>query len=133
MKTLLRQATLAFSAGALGALVNRGVLVLFGALQVMEPPEVTKPWLYQALVWGGLWGFLFLIPWNARWWLRGLVFGLGPSAGVWFVIYPFVRDAGVFGFKLGFGAALIPLIANSAWGLAASAWLEFVREGPPTA
>ena len=130
MKAFLRQATLVFSAGALGALVNRGVLVLFGMLHVTDSPNITKAWLYQALVWGGLWGFLFLIPWKARWWLRGLVFGLGPSAGVWFVIYPYVLDAGVFELNWGFTAALVPLIANSAWGLAASWWLEFVRAEP---
>jgi hypothetical protein len=133
MRRFLHFATLAFSAGAVGGLVNRGALVLLGALGLMDPPDIAKEWLYQAIAWGGLWGFLFLIPWRARWWLRGLVFGLGPSAGVWFVIYPFTLSAGVFGLDWGFTAALIPLIANSAWGIAAAGWLEILRERPSTA
>ncbi|HYB09849.1 MAG TPA: hypothetical protein VEJ16_09275 [Alphaproteobacteria bacterium] len=128
MRELLRSAALAFSAGAIGGLVNRGALVLLGVMGLMDHPDISKEWLYQAITWGGLWGFLFLIPWGAPWWLRGLVFGLGPSAGVWFVIYPFSLGAGVFGLDWGFTAALIPLIANSAWGIAASGWLGILGE-----
>ncbi len=121
-----RQATLDFTAGALGALANRIVLVILGVVSIIPAPEVTKPWLYTALVWGGLWGFLFLIPWKASWWLRGLVFSLGPSAGVWFVIYPYVAGAGLFGLGRGVVAPFIPLVANGVWGLVAAWWLEFV-------
>ena len=121
-----RQATLDFAAGALGALAAVIVLVILGALAIIPAPEVTKSWLYTMIVWGGLWGFLFLIPWNASWWLRGLVFSLGPSAGVWFVIYPYVANAGLFGLGRGVVAPFVPLVANGAWGLLAAWWLEFV-------
>jgi hypothetical protein len=133
MRSFLRRATVAFSAGAVGGIVNRGALVLLGAVGTMDPPDVTREWLYQAIAWGGLWGFLFLIPWEARWWLRGLVFGLGPSAGVWFVIYPFAVGAGVFGLDWGIAAAIVPLIANSAWGIAAAWWLKVIADGSSAA
>ncbi len=121
-----RQATLDFGAGVLGAAADVIALVILGALTIIPAPEVTKPWLYRALVWGGLWGFLFLIPWKASWWLRGLVFSLGPTAVLWFVIYPSVADLGVLGLGHGIRGPIVPLITNGAWGLVAAWWLEFV-------
>ena len=127
-----RSASLAFTAGALGALANRILIWVLGLLAVIPPihiafpvPVPTKLWLYTAIVWGGLWGFLFLIRWHASWWLRGIVFGLGPSLGVWLVIYPYIAHAGFFGMSHGIGALVIPFLANSiAWGLAASWWYD---------
>ena len=121
-----RQATLDFGAGVLGALADVIVLVIFGALSIVPATEVTKLFLYRALVWGGLWGFLFLIPWKASWWLRGLVFSLGPTAVLWFVIYPFVANLGVLGLNQGIWGPITPLITNGVWGLVAAWWLEFV-------
>lgn len=120
-----RHASLAFSAGALGALANRIALWLLGVIHVIPPVDVTRLFLYTGLVWGGLWGFLFLIPWKASWWLRGLVFGFGPSAGVWLVIYPYVQHAGFFGLNRGIMGLIIPLIVNNVvWGLVTAWWLE---------
>ncbi len=124
-----RQATLAFSAGALGALFNRAALVAMGAIGIIGAPVVSKEWLYQALVWGGLWGFLFLIPWRSHWLVRALVFGIGPSLGVWLVLFPYVWHMGFFGLSGGPLSIVVPLIANGAWGVAAGGWLEFVGAG----
>ena len=100
--------------------------MIIGALSIIPAPDVTKPWIYMALVWGGLWGFLFLIPWKASWWLRGLVFSLGPTAATWFVVYPFAANAGVLGLSRGILGPIIPIFANATWGLLAAWWLEFV-------
>jgi hypothetical protein len=68
MKNLAKQLTLFFSAGCLGALANSLALWLFGALGITAAvgarisPTLTPEWLYPRIVWGGLWGFLFLIP-----------------------------------------------------------------------
>ena len=121
-----RQATLDFAAGVLGALVNRLFWVLLGALSITPAPEVTRVWLYTALVWGGLWGFLFLIPWKTSWWLRGLVFSLVPTAATWFVVYPYMANIGVLGLNRGILGPILPIIANGIWGLVAAWWLEFV-------
>jgi len=121
-----RQATLAFAAGALGAFVNRFFWVIIGALGVVPAPEVTKLWLYTALVWGGLWGFLFLIPWKASWWLRGLIFSLAPTAITLFVVYPYQANLGVLGLSRGILGPTLPIVANGIWGLVAAWWLEFV-------
>ena len=128
-----RNASIAFAAGALGALANRAALWMLGQAGVIPPthfafplPEPTRLWIYTAIVWGELWGFLFLIPWHARWWLRGIVFGLGPSLGVWLVIYPYVAHLGFFGANRGLMALVIPLVVNNiVWGLVSSWWYEF--------
>lgn len=130
--TCWRSASLAFTAGALGALANRILIWVLGVMAVVPPthfgfpvPMPTKLWLYTAIVWGGLWGFLFLIPWRASWWLRGIVLGFGPSLGVWLVIYPYVAHAGFFGLSHGIGALVIPFLANNiVWGLVASWWYD---------
>ncbi len=44
------------------------------ALGVKIAPAFTPAWLYQRLVWGGLWGWLFLLPVN-----RAILPGAGPA------------------------------------------------------
>ncbi len=127
-----RSASLAFTAGVLGALANRILLWILGLLTVVPAtnftipfPVATKLWLYTAIVRGGVWGFLFLIPWRTNWWLRGIVFAFGPSLGVWLVIYPYVAHAGFFGLNRGIGALAIPFLANNiVWGLVVSWWYD---------
>jgi hypothetical protein len=134
-----RHASLAFTAGALGALANRIGLWILGLLTVIPPthisfpvPEPMKLWLYTAIVWGGLWGFLFLIPWRTSWWLRGIVFGFGPSLGVWLVIYPYLAHAGFFGVNHGVMALVIPFLLNNiVWGLVASWWYDLTGGRAP--
>jgi len=126
-------ATLAFTSGVLGAAANRITLFILGVIQVIPAPAVTKPWIYSALVWGGLWGFLFLIPWKANWWARGIVFGLGPSLGVWLVVFPLVANVGLFGVQRGVMGLVVPFVANSVWGLLASWWYEYVGSGKSAA
>ncbi|MBE0621060.1 MAG: hypothetical protein IH605_10740 [Burkholderiales bacterium] len=136
-----RNASLAFTAGALGAIANRIALWLLGLLAVIPPtriafplPEPVKLWFYSAIVWGGLWGFLFLIPWRASWWLRGIVLGFGPSLGVWLVIYPYVAHVGFFGASRGVMALVIPFLVNNiVWGMFASWWYEFTGARAATA
>ena len=68
MNQTLGTAMLAFSAGALGGLANSLAVWLFGALGITLAlgvgiaPGLTPAWLYPRIVWGGLWGFLFLLP-----------------------------------------------------------------------
>jgi hypothetical protein len=123
-----RRATLAFAAGTLGALV----LCLFvwalialhitAAVGLSLPPDIndmTKVWLYKQMVWGGIWGFIFLLPWRPGWWLRGLVYGLGPSLVTLFVLLPPPARENI-------ALVVLVLVANSVWGLVASWWLTRV-------
>ena len=90
----VKEVSLTFAAGALGGLANSLVLWLFGAvglnqfLGVALAPQLTPAWLYPRLVWGGLWGWLFLLPRpKLTYSSRGIIFSLGPSLVQIFVVF----------------------------------------------
>jgi hypothetical protein len=126
-----RQATLAFAAGALGGVALFVFLWLIGTIGIPQaiginlPVNVTKAYLYNRIVWGGIWGFIFLVPWKQSWWVRGLVFSVGPSLATFLIFLP-STPAGLFGLGLGALTPLLVLVANGVWGLATAWWLEFV-------
>ena len=122
-----------FAAGALGALANSLVAWSFGelgvarALGVAIQPELSPAWLYPRIVWGGLWGGLFVLPLSGQTWLRrGLILSLGPTLVQLLVVFP-ARGAGVLGLVLGVATPLLVLVLNGAWGLVASWWVANVR------
>ena len=125
-----RQATLAFAAGALGGLVLFAFLWVIGTIGIPQaiginlPVNVAKAYLYNRIVWGGIWGFIFLIPWKQSWWIRGLVFSVAPSVVQMVVIFPLATPAGMFGLGLGALTPLLVLVANGVWGFVTAWWLE---------
>ena len=125
-----RQLSLVFAAGAVGAVANSVALWAAGtsglthALGVRIAPALTPEWLYPRVVWGGLWGLLFLLPLaSQRWVAQGLALSLFPSLVQLFVFFP-RAGADALGTKLGALTPLVVLAANAVWGLAASAWLR---------
>jgi len=135
MKNLLRNLSLTYAAGSVGGLINTlavwvfGALSITGALGVKLAPALTSAFLYPRLVWGGLWGFLFLLPFfrNSPV-LRGVLYSVGPTLVQLFVVFPFMAKKGILGLQLG---ALMPLLVvffNIIWGIAAAYWLHFVEE-----
>lgn len=133
----MHAALLVFAAGALGGLANSVAVWLFGvlhvttALGVAVAPAASPEWLYPRLVWGGLWGFLFLSPTPAGpWWLRGLVFSLGPSLVQLLIVFPIKTDAGLLGLGLGALTPVFVLIFNAVWGLVAAWAIKAARTAP---
>lgn len=128
---IVRKVSGAFTGGAIGGLVdsiNIWVLSQLGItslLGVTMKPEFTPPWLYQRMVWGGIWMLLLMLPvWQNRTVLRGCVFSLLPSAMMLFMVLP-EMGKGVLG--LGFGT-LTPLIViglNFIYGIVAAFWYKF--------
>src|SRR5512132_2558441 len=100
MRQFLDRAAMSFAAGAFGALVNSlavwaaGVYRLTARLGVGIAPALTPNWLYPRIVWGGIWGFLFLLPLQGRWWLRGILLSLAPSAFQLLYVFPHVLHHG---------------------------------------
>lgn len=130
----LQAAMLVFSAGALGGLANSLAVWLFGVLGITAAfgvaigPALTPAWLYPRLVWGGIWGFLFLSPAPAvGWWLRGLIFSLGPTLAQLLVVFPIKTEAGVLGLGAGTLTPIFVLIFNAVWGLVAAFALHAVE------
>ena len=134
MRSLLRHVSVVFAAGALGGLANGLVVWAFGqwgipqALGVKIAPDWSWPWLYPRVVWGGLWGLLFLLPvLRNRHLLAGLLYSLGPSAGMLLVVFPYQLDKGILGLDVGAATPAFVLLYNAVWGLVAGAWLLAVR------
>jgi hypothetical protein len=130
MKLSWQNISLTFAAGCLGGLLNSlfvwffGVSGLAGALGVHLAPAFTPPWLYPRLVWGGIWGWLFLLPLGLAYPVRGLLYSLAPSGVAWLVVLPFQAHKGWFGWQLGVLTPVLVLFYNAVWGLAAGWWLQ---------
>ncbi len=129
-----RSLSLVFSAGALGGLAKSvvawgaGKLGFARALGVATAPALGPAWLYPHIVWGGLWGALFLIPVTGWGWIRrGLLLSLAPSVVQLFVVFPLKTKAGVVGLALGALTLLAVLFFNAVWGMVASFWLSVAR------
>ncbi|HIK17020.1 MAG TPA: hypothetical protein IGS53_17275 [Leptolyngbyaceae cyanobacterium M33_DOE_097] len=130
----MRQASIAFSAGAFGGLVNSLTVWLFGLIGITPlfgvkiAPALTPAWLYPRLVWGGLWGLLFLLPIHylirKPLWFYGLLFSLLPSLVQLLLVFPVKDSKGLFGLALGGLTPLFVLLFNAVWGIATAFWLH---------
>jgi hypothetical protein len=124
-----RSLSLYFAAGALGGLANSLAVWLFGRLGVSHAlgvglaPALTPAWLYPRVVWGGIWGLLFVLPLDLGWARRGLVLSLGPTLVQLLVVFP-RAGAGVGGLSHGTLTPLLVVVFNAVWGLVASWWVE---------
>ena len=135
MRKLATRITILFSAGCLGGLINSITVWLFGAMGitlafgVKIAPALSAPWLYPRIIWGGLWGFLFLLS-NLRNRLlsKGLLFSLGPTLVQLFVVFPLKAHKGIMGLDLGPLTPLFVIIFNAIWGLTAALWILWVHK-----
>lgn len=134
MRSLLRNISRVFFAGAIGGFVETQVVWMAGltgiphAIGVDMAPALSTQWIYSAVVWGGLWGFLFVLPLRPRGYLRrGLLFSLAPTAVQLLVVFPVIMNQGVFGHNLGMPTPAVILIYNAIWGITTSAWLRHVH------
>lgn len=127
---MIRKISGAFTGGAIGGLVDSINIVLLGKIGITDllgvsmKPEWAAPWLYQRMVWGGLWMLLLLLPlWKKQTVLRGCLFSLLPSAMMLFMVLPGM-GRGLLG--LGFGT-LTPLVViglNFIYGIVAACWYK---------
>lgn len=128
-----RSLSLFFAAGALGGLANALLVWVCGhtgltqALGVAIAPELTPPLLYQRIVWGGIWGFLFTLPLGVSSVVRrGLLLSLAPTACQLFVVFP-RAGRGMLGLELGALTPVLVLSFNGVWGVVAAWWLRGTR------
>jgi len=135
MKKFAKRLTVIFAAGCLGGLANSLAVWLFGAygvtktLGVRIAPDLSPVWLYPRLVWGGIWGLLFLLPvFRSSVLKRGLLLSLGPTIIQLFVVFPYKADQGMMGMGLGALTPLLVFVFNAIWGITVAIWLRFVRE-----
>ncbi len=130
MGNLVRALSLCFAAGALGGLANAVAVWLAGrlgittALGVGIAPALTAAMVYQRMVWGGIWGGLFLLPWRGSLLWRGLVYSLGPTLVQLLVVFPYQAGKGDWGLDLGLLTPAFVVLFNAVWGWTAAAWLK---------
>ena len=112
-----------FAAGCLGALANSIAVWLFGdlgitsSLGVSIAPSLSADWLYPRIVWGGIWGLLFILPTlQSKLFLKGTVLSLFPTAVQLFVVFPLKAKKGMAGLELGLYTPLFVLFFNWIWG-----------------
>lgn len=118
----------AFTGGAIGGFVDSFNIWMMGVSGISDligigmKPEFNAPWLYERMVWGGIWMLLLIVPvLKNRVVLRGMLFSLFPSAMMLFTVLPSMGK-GMFG--LGFGI-LMPAVViglNFIYGAIASVW-----------
>jgi len=126
--------SMVFGAGCLGGLLNSLAVWIFGfygitaAIGVKIAPQLSPPWLYPRIVWGGIWGLLFLLPLMKKSiLLRGLIFSLGPTLAQLFIVFPMKADKGIMGLDLGALTPLAVVVFNAVWGVAAAIWLRWTN------
>lgn len=136
MNTILRNISLAFAAGAVGGAANSIVVWLFGqagitaAVGVAIAPQLSAAWLYPRIVWGGMWGLLFLLRLPRGGIVtRGLVYSLAPSLFLLLYMFPVLAGKGWLGISLGALTPVFVLFYNAVWGLSAALWLRATRSG----
>jgi hypothetical protein len=126
----IKRLSLAFAAGCVGGLLNSLVLWAFGALGINQflgvqlAPALTPAFLYPRLVWGGLWGFLFLLSWRSNKIIApGLIYSLGPTLIQLFLVFPHQLNKGFLGLQLGLLTPLLVIFFNAVWGIGTAWWL----------
>jgi hypothetical protein len=134
MAKFFRNLSIVFAAGCVGAVVNSLAIWLFGrfgisaALGVKIAPDLTPGWLYPRIVWGGLWGLLFLLPvLQSSVFGRGLLFSLGPTLVQLFVVFPYQAHKGALGLALGTLTPGAVLFFNALWGVSAALWVRLEK------
>jgi hypothetical protein len=133
MRKAFNRLSVGFSGGILGVLPNSLVVWLSGIagittfLGAQIAPALTAEWLYPRLVWGGLWGLLFALPWRRQsWLLRGFVYSLAPTGAQLLFFFP-VAGQGILGLKLGPTVPLFVVAFNAIWGIVAGWWAVNAR------
>jgi len=134
MDNLAKNITLVFAAGCFGGLLNSLAVWIFGelgittALGVSIAPKLSAAWLYPRIVWGGIWGALFLLPlWQRTVLIKGLIYSLGPTLVQLFIVFPMKANKGAMGLDLGMLTPVFVIIFNAVWGVSAAIWLRWAK------
>jgi hypothetical protein len=133
MNNFCRNLSLIFAAGAFGGLAKALVAWWFGAaginalLGFKMAPALNSAWIYQHMVWGGIWAWLFLLPWSGSYYLRGAIYSLGQTLVQLLVIFP-QMNRGWLGLELGPMAPVLVTFFGVIWGVATGFWLKYARE-----
>jgi hypothetical protein len=130
----VKNLSLIFAAGAVGGLLKGLAAWLGGAwginalLGSQYAPALTPVWIYQHVVWGGLWAFLFLLPLKRLSYVSlGIIYSLPQTLVALLVMMPQMHR-GLLGLRLGYTTPALILFFGLVWGVATGLWLKWSRE-----
>jgi len=130
----MKKILLLFAAGCVGGLANSLTVWAFGEMNVTQAfgvaiaPHLSPNWLYPRIVWGGLWGVLFILPMMfSQPVSKGIVLSLFPTAVQLFVVFPLVAHKGIAGLDLGLYTPLFVVFFNAVWGITTAWTLKFAK------
>lgn len=130
MKKLL----ICLAAGALGGIANSlavwacGKYGMTALLGVKLAPALTPPWLYPRIVWGGIWGLLFVLPiLNPKPISKGVLLSIFPTLVQLLVVFPLQAKKGYLGLELGALTPLFVVVFNIVWGVVTSLFIRWAR------
>lgn len=133
MRAFLKKFSLVFTAGCIGGYINRLAVLIYLKLKLHEAldlefvPEFSELFIYTGIVWGGIWGILFLIPFMRKSvWLRGLIYGVPPSLVMLFIVFPYWYGTEMMALDLGIMIIPAVFVFNFIWGIASAAWLWLI-------
>lgn len=119
MKNLL----MCFAAGAVGGLATGLVTWVFGDLGMTKmlgvslAPALSPQLLYPKIVWGGIWGLLFVLPFmKSRLVAKGLALSIFPTVVQLFFVFPRHLHKGMLGIDLGALTPVCIVFFNMVWG-----------------
>jgi hypothetical protein len=134
MNKLLKNLSLIFAAGCFGGLAKGITAWLFGAagitgmLGVKLTPALTPAMIYQHMVWGGIWAFLFLLPVKKlSYSTRGIFYSSPQSLVALLILFP-KMDRGFLGLALGYLTPCLILFYGVVWGIVTGLWLKLAKE-----
>lgn len=130
----MKAALICFAAGGVGALVNSVAAWAFGYYGVAHwigvalNPALTPAWLYPRIVWGGLWGLLFLLPLlPGRPLVKGVIISVFPTLAQLLWVFPLKLGAGYFGLELGLLTPAVVVVLNAIWGIATALTIRWAK------
>lgn len=137
LNSFAKKITLAFASGCVGGLLNSLSVWLFGTIGITTlfgvkiAPVFTLSWLYPRIIWGGIWGLLFILPFHKRKIiLCSFLYSLFPSLVQMFIVFPLKANKGIMGVDLGSLTPVFVIFFNFVWGISAALWLNFISAKP---
>jgi len=134
MGKFFKNLSLIFAAGAFGGLSKGMFAWLFGAIGlsalfgVKYTPALTPLWIYQHMVWGGIWALLFFLPIRGiTLYTLGLMYSLPQTLVALLLLFP-KMGRGKLGLELGPLTPILLLFYGAVWGVATALWLKLARE-----
>jgi hypothetical protein len=123
-----------FAAGCLGGLADSLAVWAFGAYGITNhfgvaiAPALKLAWLYPRIVWGGIWGLVFVLPFlNSKLITKGAIISIFPTLVQLLVVFPLKAHKGYLGLDLGMYTPVFVVFFNLVWGIVAALAIKFSK------